>query len=238
MAECRCGWAECAESPHDARVLARHHRQFSGARNSFHPAHATRIGGRLHQADAIGVHVSITGQHQVWAVADGIGDQPQSAHAAGSAATIASYVAADRGAVAGLLAATHALSQLPRADTVLVVAAPLPPEQGSGWDIAWVGDCRAYEVRPDLDVCAQLTLDHTHGQQLRTALADRYRDRRHDLEALARASDHIVTTSVASATPETVGRTRIHGPRRRLILTSDGLHKHMPARALARATRG
>ncbi|MET8997188.1 hypothetical protein [Amycolatopsis sp. NPDC004169] len=236
-ATCRCGWAETAESHRDARVLARHHRRYAAEHPSYLPGTARRIGERVHQADATGTHMSITGTRHGWALADGIGDTPAAAYAAGSTAALASCVASDRGAIAGLLAATGLLAGDLTADTVMVVATPLPPAHGDGWDIAWVGDCRAYEYDPDTDVLTQLTVDHTYGQQLRDTLAERYRDRPQVLEDMAAAQDHVVTSSVATATPADIGHVTTTGPRRRLLLTSDGVHQYVPHASLVRACR-
>ncbi len=236
-ASCRCGWAEIAESHRDARALARHHRRYAAERPTFLPGAALRIGGRAHQADATGTHVSTTGTRHGWALADGIGDSALAAHAAGSAAATAAYAAADRGARAGLLAATGTLAAVLAGDTVMVVAAPLPPEQGGGWDLAWVGDCRAYEYDPDTDVLTQLTVDHTEGQQLRDSLAEHYRDRLQELDELAARRDNVVTSSVATADDASIGRVTTTGPLRRLLLTSDGVHKPVPHASLVRAVR-
>ncbi len=236
-AVCRCGWAEIAESHRDARALARHHRRNAADHPAYLPGAATRIGGRLHQADATGQHVTITGTHYSWALADGIGDSALAAHAAGSAAATAAYLATDRGARAGLFAATATLAAVHGGDTVMVVATPLSPERGDGWDIAWVGDCRAYEYNPATDTLTQLTTDHTQGQHLRDSLAERYRDRPADLEKLASAQDNVVTSSVATADDDTIGHVTTTGPRRRLLLTSDGVHKPVPHASLTRAVR-
>lgn len=235
-AVCRCGWTDCAESLHDARVLARRHRR-SAYTDVFYPGWASRIGGRQHQADATSAHVSLNSDDHAWAVADGIGDHPLSAEAAAIAAATAARVAARDGASAGLLAATDVLPGLPGEDTVMVVAAPLPAADGAGWDVAWVGDCRAYEYRAETGQCVQLTVDHTRGQELRIALADSYNDRSDELEAYARRSDHIVTSSVGTATETNIGRTTTRWPRQRLILTSDGVHKPVPLRSITRAAR-
>ncbi|WP_328617251.1 hypothetical protein OHS18_13500 [Amycolatopsis sp. NBC_00355] len=236
-ATCRCGWAEIAESHSDARALARHHRRYAADHPTYLPGSALRIGGRTHQADATGIHVSLVGTRHGWALADGIGDSALAAHAASSAAATAAYVAADRGARAGLLAATGTLAAVHAGDTVMVVATPLPPERGDGWDIAWVGDCRAYEYDPDTDVLTQLTVDHTEGQQLRDSLAEHYQDRPQDLEELAARRDNVVTSSVATADSDSLGRVTTTWPRRRLLLTSDGVHKPVPHASLVRAVR-
>jgi hypothetical protein len=228
-----CGWAEITESHRDARALARHHRRYAADHPAFLPGAALRIGERAHQADATATHVSLAGARHGWALADGIGDTALAAHAAGSAAATAAYAAADRGAIGGLLAATATLAAV----TVMVVATPLPPGRGDGWDIAWVGDCRAYEYAPDTGVLTQLTVDHTYGQELRDSLAERYRDRPADLEDLATGQDHVVTSSVATADEGTIGHVTTTGPRRRLLLTSDGVHQYVPHASLARAVR-
>jgi hypothetical protein len=124
-ANCRCGGAEIAESHSDARALARHHRRYAADHPAYLPGAALRIGGSTHQADATGTHVSITGTRHGWALADGIGDSPLAAHAAGSAAATAAYAAADRGARAGLLAATVTLAVVHAGDTVMVID-PVP----------------------------------------------------------------------------------------------------------------
>ncbi|MFJ7219427.1 PP2C family protein-serine/threonine phosphatase [Amycolatopsis sp. NPDC098790] len=236
-ATCRCGWAEIAESHRDARALVRDHRRDAADHSAYLPGSALRIGDRTHQADATGTHVSRAGARHGWAVADGIGDYPLAAHAAGSAAATAAYAAADRGAVAGLLAATATLATVHGGDTVMVVAAPLPPEPRDGWDIAWVGDCRAYEYDPLADVLTQLTLDHTDGPELRDSLAEHYRDRPDELEELAARHDNVVTSSVATADHGSLGHVTTTGPRRRLLLTSDGVHKPVPHASLTRACR-
>jgi hypothetical protein len=234
-ATCRCGWAEIAESHSDARALARHHRCYAAEHPTYLPGSALRIGGRTHQADSTGTHVSLVGARHGWALADGIGDSLLAAHAAGSAAATAAYVAADR--VAGLLAATGTLAAVHDGDTVMVVAAPLPTERGGGWDIAWVGGCRAYDYDPDTDVLTQLTVDHTEGQQLRNTLAERYRDRPQFLKDLVAGRDNVVTSSVATADHNSLGHVTTAGPRRRLLLTSDGVHKPVPHASLTRACR-
>src|SRR6266540_4303239 len=96
QAMCRCGWTECAESRHDARVLARHHRRVADLQ-VYLPGWASRIGPRACNADAAGLHVSMTGHQAAWALADGIGDDDAPAHVAGTAATVGSYAAARRG---------------------------------------------------------------------------------------------------------------------------------------------
>ncbi|WP_410585428.1 PP2C family protein-serine/threonine phosphatase [Amycolatopsis sp. lyj-108] len=235
-AVCRCGWTDCAESLHDARVLARRHRR-TAYTDVFYPGCASRISSRRHQADATAVHVSLNSEDHAWVVADGIGDHPLAADAAAWAAATAARVAARHGAVAGLLSAADALPGLPDEDTVMVVASPLPSTDGAGWDVAWVGDCRAYEYRAETDQCVQLTVDHTRGQKLRTALAASYQGRPDELEAVARRSDHIVTSSVSTATATTIGHVTTSSPRQRLILTSDGVHKPVPLRSITRAAR-
>ena len=59
ICRCGCGWSECAESRHDARVLARHHRRVADPLHHHLPGWASRIGPRACNADAVGLHVAI-----------------------------------------------------------------------------------------------------------------------------------------------------------------------------------
>jgi len=80
-------------------------------------------------------------------------------------------------------------------------------------------------------------LDHTQGQEIRNHLAARYQDQPDKLEALAAPSDHVVLSSVGTASRDTIGHTITDAPRRRLLLTSDGIHQYVPVRSIARAAR-
>jgi len=232
-ATCRCGWAECAESRHDARVLARHHRRFATRTSVFHPGWASRIGPREHNGDAVGVHVSITGQEQAWALAAATGDDTASAYAAGHAATTAAYVAAHHGSTAGLLAAADTVCGLDGADTSLIVATVRPETDRGGWDIAWAGTSRAYANDPETDLLRKLTVDHTQGDLFRQVFAPHFEDRPRVLEKVATFHDRYVYTTVGTVTPTTVGRTTMYRPRRRLPLTTGGLHHTVPEHTMA-----
>jgi serine/threonine protein phosphatase PrpC len=236
-ATCRCGWTDYAESRHNARVLARHHRRLADRTRVFHPGWASRTGPREHNADAIGMYVSITGHEQAWAVADGIGDDTLAARAARYAAITGTSVAARHGSAAGLLAATDIVRGLDGPDTVMVLATPWPDTDGGGWDIVWTGDCRAYDYDPATGLLRLLTADHTRGEQIRTTFAERYRTEPAELEELAAAHDHVVYSSVGTATASTLGQTTMIGPRRRLLLTSDGIHQAVPHRSIATIAR-
>ena len=154
-------------------------------------------GARTVNADAV---ASCQG---VIALADGIGDTTEAAQAALAAVTAAVSTPAIAGVSAALIAARDAVHA---GDTVLVVAQPF----AGGYRIGWVGDVRAYAW--DGAALRQLTKDHT--------LAQYFRD--HGSPVTARM-EHVVTTSVRTATPDRFGSTETAATG--LLLTSDGVHK-------------
>ncbi|WP_410646270.1 PP2C family protein-serine/threonine phosphatase [Amycolatopsis sp. cmx-4-54] len=172
----------------------------------------------------------VTGEVTAWAVADGIGDNPEAAAAARTAATTAVRALYGRGLdpAAALLAARHELlNRQPDGDTVMVVAAARAG--GEGYELAWVGDCRGYELR-DGRLC-QLTTDHTVAEEARAWLREAYSVHEpppgwhaHHLPRW----EHIVTTTVATASAATIGRAATRDHTTRLLLTTDGVHKHVP----------
>ncbi|GLZ28123.1 hypothetical protein Lesp02_03130 [Lentzea sp. NBRC 105346] len=228
LAECVCGWQETAPHRRKARAQARIHLDTASPTLAFHPAAVSDQGPRQHNADAYAVHVDDTRNRAAWAVADGIGDNEHAAEAAAIAANAAVRAAVQTGAVDAVLAAGHEVHDYQIADTVLVVAAALPPEDGGGYDVAWVGDCRAWQWNGT--TLTQLTVDHTQGQL--------YRDCGNPaLAAIADAYDHVVMTTVATATVDDIGHTRTTGPHQRLLLASDGVSKPLPASSIARTMR-
>ncbi|RLK53676.1 PP2C family protein-serine/threonine phosphatase [Actinokineospora cianjurensis] len=149
----------------------------------------------------------------VLALADGIGDTP----AAALAARVATAAAVTIGISPreGLLAAQRAVRALAEGDCVLVVAHATP----TGYRIAWAGDTRAYTW--DGSVVSQLTTDHTIAQYF----ADRG-------VAVAPRLNNIVTTSVRTATPESIGEVDSYQPTA-LLLTTDGVHKGLSTSRIA-----
>ncbi|MEU6680852.1 hypothetical protein [Streptomyces sp. NPDC046925] len=191
-------------------------------------ASATDQGPRTHQADATGAHYYRPTGRSAWCVADGIGDDFDPADAAQRSAPIAAHVGTIRGAAAGILAARadlhHFYEGAPRGqsgDCVIVTACEMSDRVGGGFDVAWVGDCRAYVVQNGALV--QVTEDHTEGQEMR-GWKDPY------WATIADGYDHIVTRTVAGDQP--VANARVTGSVDLLMLCSDGVSKALDADAL------
>lgn len=203
----------------------------------FHVVTAADQGPREWQADATASHCDPESGLWTFAVADGVGDWPWSADVADDAVQTATRTAVHRGAVAALLAAagpvidTRAAAPVgQRGDTTLVVVVALPDSVGGGYDIAWVGDSRAWCF--DGTELHQLTTDHTKGQEYRQP------DRPDWLQDIAVRFDHVLTRSLGrSDHAGSVGTVRTYGPHGRLLLTTDGIHKELPDEAIERAAR-
>jgi serine/threonine protein phosphatase PrpC len=163
-------------------------------------------GPRSHNADAVGAHAVAGGPGIVFALADGVGDDAEAAHAARVAATAAARSDVHSGPVAAVLAAQRAVRERSRGDAVLVVAMPF----AGGHRIAWVGDARAYAW--DGTTLRRLTTDHT--------LAEYFRAHH---QPVTPRMEHVVTTSVRTAEPAEIGTAETS--RGGLLLTSDGVHK-------------
>lgn len=245
-----CGWSEIADPPGgraEARALARQHLDRPPAWPVFHVGESSLIGGRTHNADRSAVFVDdALGEVVAWAVADGIGDSPDAADAAHLAADTAVRLAFGHrlGAVDALLAAGQLLREH-RArtdsdgDAVMVLAIASGEPDQDGYELAWVGDCRGYELRDGH--LFQLTVDHTAAEAERERIREEYGD----LDTapdwlLGRTSrlEHIVTTTVATATANQVGTVHTVDQRSRLVLTSDGVHKPVPHATLAELITG
>ncbi|MEU8893670.1 protein phosphatase 2C domain-containing protein [Streptomyces sp. NPDC048442] len=156
---------------------------------------------------------------RAWAVADGIGDDVDAAEAAEFAARSAVRAAVRGGSVCGVHAARATLraeaeGRYRPGDCVLVVAVPMSERSGGGWDIGWVGDCRAYVLRGGR--VEQVTEDHTEGQRMRGSADEFSRE-------LAAGYDHIVTRTVLGS--QLAASVRVLGPVDRLVLCTDGLYQ-------------
>lgn len=189
----------------------------------------TDQGPRRFMADAAHSARDRATGRRAWAVADGIGDEYEAGYAAELAARTAARAALRGGAAAGITAARAALQYeydgAPRGqegDCVIVTAVPMSARVGSGWDIAWVGDCRAYAVQGG--ILRQLTEDHTEGETMRRHPDPYWQD-------LASCFDHIVTRSVLRPAP--IASVRITGTTERLLLCTDGMSKVLDAEAIA-----
>ncbi|MEQ0560793.1 serine/threonine protein phosphatase [Amycolatopsis sp. NEAU-NG30] len=172
---------------------------------------ASAQGPRSHNADAVGAYAAAGGPGIVFALADGVGDDPTAARAARVAAAAAARTAVHKGPVEAVLAAQRAVRELGGGDAVLVVA--MPAAQG-GYRIAWVGDARAYAW--DGGTLTKLTTDHT--------LAEYFRARH---QPVTPRMEHVVTTSVRTAGADEIGTTETASTG--LLLTSDGVHKPLAA---------
>lgn len=229
LALCVCGWSKATTTRAEARTAAEAHRARPVDLPVFRIGKFSRKGPRNHNADAHASAVDDTTGLAAYAVADGIGDDPRAALAAQIAARVAVDAAVGGAAVAGLHAANIALHRLEpwdMGDTVMVVAVAMGEADRGGWDIAWVGDCRAYTH--DHGELRQLTTDHTLGQQMRDSAHPPVR-------AAAPDYDHVVQTSIADLDPSTLGMVRTYGAHSRLLLTSDGVHKPLTHQVIARA---
>ncbi|MEU2462111.1 protein phosphatase 2C domain-containing protein [Streptomyces sp. NPDC012473] len=199
-------------------------------------ATVTDQGPRRVMADAAAMCRNQANQHRhtAWSVADGIGDDYEPAHAAQTAAEIAAHAAAAGGALHGIATARRELQYeyegAPRGqegDCVMVTAVPFPEDAGGGFDIAWVGDCRAYSVRHG--ALYQETEDHTQGAAMRQSAHEWSRE-------IASGYDHVVTRSVLRDSE--IASVRITGPVERLLLCTDGASKVLPAEVIAEILTG
>lgn len=187
--------------------------------------HASLIGSRTLNADSYSYGSSTYGR-AAFAVADGIGARPGAVEAAQLAAGTASSHAVQQGdPTQALLEASLQLNlEQPGGqfgDTVMVLAVMSQAAAGGTsvtWNIAWVGDCRAYLL--DDTGLQLLTHDHTVGQQLRDAGVD---------DQIAARSDNRVLTTVRHAMddPAGIGTVSVTSSGR-LALVSDGVGKSVP----------
>jgi PPM family protein phosphatase len=168
---------------------------------------ASRQGERRFNADAVGASMDETGR-VVFALADGIGDSMWASEAARVASNVAARTAVAEGPVEAVLAAQRALEALNTgADVVLVVAMP----SEDGYEIAWVGDARAY-LWDGIEL-TQVTSDQTMAEYFRL----------HDSIPTPRM-EHVVTNSLRTTAAERIGHARVTNVKS-LLLSSDGVHK-------------
>jgi PPM family protein phosphatase len=156
------------------------------------------------------------------AVADGVGDSLDAAWAGQVAADTAVRAGLGGGALEALAEARDVVLSVDPAgagDSALVVAVG---ECRTGWDVAWVGDCRAWTWADG--ALEQVTTDHTVAQRLRE-LGD---------QPPPPATEHVLTSSLRSRlVPD--GFVRVPpGP---LLLTTDGVHKTLGPAEIEAALR-
>jgi serine/threonine protein phosphatase PrpC len=174
---------------------------------------ASAQGPRSHNADAVGAYAAAGAPGIVFALADGVGDDPAAAQAARVAAAAAARTPVHKGPVEAVLAAQQAVRERSYGDAVLVVAMPF----AGGYRIAWVGDSRAYAW--DGATLRRLTTDHT--------LAEYFRARH---QPVTPRMEHVVTTSVRTTKQHEIGTAEMTSGG--LLLTSDGVHKPLTANAI------
>jgi len=174
---------------------------------------ASAQGPRSHNADAVGAYAAAGAPGIVFALADGVGDDPAAAQAARVAAAAAARTPVHKGPVEAVLAAQQAVRERSYGDAVLVVAMPV----AGGYRIAWVGDARAYAW--DGSALRRLTTDHT--------LAEYFRAHH---QPVTPRMEHVVTTSVRTTKLHEIGTAEM--PSGGLLLTSDGVHKPLTANAI------
>lgn len=222
-ASCHCGWNRITWPGTEATVTAQHQ-----DRDPHLPVHrigaASLIGTRARNADSWASAVDDTTGRAAFAVADGLGNRTGAAEAAALAASTAvtaalNYPKPAQALLDASLQLDHYRPGGDDGDTVMVLATT---QQAAGaavtWDIAWVGDCRAYILNHN--GLYLLTRDHTRGQRLRDAgVADE----------IAQRADHIVYTTVRHSLtdPGAIGTSAITNVGR-LLLVSDGISKALP----------
>lgn len=181
---------------------------------------ASGRGQRAVNADAVASRRDPVSGEFVFAVADGIGDTPMAAEAARRAVAAATATPSAQGAIQAVLAAQQALL-LGADDCVLVVAVPFVDRTSTGYRVAWVGDCRAYLW--DDSTMHQLTTDQTVAAYLRS-----------QLRPTTPRMEHIVTNTVRTTTTDKIGWTQIRTAGSGLLLSTDGVHKIVPAATMHR----
>lgn len=229
-ASCSCGWVRQAAKRATARALVRRHQARSIGMPTFQIAMHTDPELRPVHTAFTAAHVDDLAWTSAWALADGIGDTEHARDAAELAVQTPVRVAGGRGAHAALLAASQQVNSSRVGDAVMVVAVPIPAHLGGGYDIAWVGEAHAYQVRGS--ELMPLTVDRTEGRPMSQAQRD-------SIPKLGRwtasppHAQRVVPTTVATATWATIRTARTAGMQHRLLLTSHGVHDAVPATQLA-----
>ncbi|CCB73279.1 MULTISPECIES: protein phosphatase 2C domain-containing protein [Streptomycetaceae] len=193
-------------------------------------ATATRQGSRPCNADAAAVH-RVPGTRLIGAaVVDGIGSNPAVARLAEIAAEVIARVAPRKTPVLGILAAAELVAapadRNPIDPDAVAVAAVAEPGRRTG--IAWTGDARAYGW--DGTTLTQLTTDQTVGEYLRANSGGGG-----PVELLAQAHDNWLRASLGRSSISTVHT--VGTDARLVLLTSDGVHDHIPHKVLEALVR-
>lgn len=204
-----CGWSETADPPGgraEARALAIEHLNRPPDWPVFRLGQASRIGGRAINAGHTTVFVDdVLGEVVAWALADGLSDTQDAADAAHLVADTAVRLvygyrldAVDAVLAAGQLLREHQDRTGSQGDAAMVLAVSRGDLDLDGYELAWVGEARGYELR--------------EGQLIRLTVG----------------APAAVTASVATATAIQIGTTSTRDQRSRLVLASGGVHQPVP----------
>ncbi|MER6116155.1 hypothetical protein [Streptomyces sp. NPDC001743] len=187
---------------------------------------ATREGTGGALADAAATYRSASTGRTAVAVVDGMGHGPDVVRLAPLLAETAVRVGAVRGGLAGLLSAGLLLADPGPPDAVGVLA--VTRADGSGAELVWAGDCRAYRWDGDTGL-EQLTTDHNLAAYLNRAARDAG-----DVPVTALAD--FVGVTLGTAVPATVPYVSVPAGGL-LLLTTDGVHDQVKAQVLERLAR-
>ncbi|WP_019632682.1 hypothetical protein [Actinomadura atramentaria] len=180
-------------------------------------ATATRRGRRRFNCDAVSTFTASDATTAV-AVLDGTGNSRELAEAMERLAWVAARVAAQRGGLAGIMAAASVIADPGTSgaapDGVAVIAVRHPDDTDTA--ITWTGDARAYGWNGTR--LRQYSTDHTVGQHLRLNGMP---------VEVAEDHDNWLRVSLANSTVGTVYQAAIPGDEL-VLLTSDGVHDSVP----------
>ncbi|MER6911133.1 hypothetical protein ABT354_05595 [Streptomyces sp. NPDC000594] len=178
---------------------------------------ATRMGTDANNADAVAVFRSETGTTAA-CVVDMVGHAPTAPAVGRLCAETAARVGAQRGALAGLVAAGALVAdpgagEEPEPTGVAVLALASPGEETR---LAWVGDCAAYGW--DGTTLHPRTTPQSMGEFLRW---------NQDLD-LAPEHDNWVRVDLATVVPTNVAVSSVPASERLVLLVSDGVTDQVP----------
>lgn len=182
-------------------------------------------GKREFNCDCVAEHRIASTRTVAVALVDGMGNSSDVAGDAFLCAHAAARVAANKGAIPGVLAATDILGadpavEFPAPDGVLVLAISRP---GEAFTIGAIGDAAAFAHDPAAEVALKkLTEDHTLGQRMRL---------RGEPEETAAKYDSMISTSIGRASVGTITVVTTDAPE--VVLASDGVHRVLPEREIA-----
>ncbi|WP_158889058.1 hypothetical protein [Amycolatopsis anabasis] len=180
-----------------------------------------------YNGDGHASHHTIDHRAAAWAITDDVTDS----HVSHCIASVTAHVAAKTAATDGVLAAVNAAAEENAAhqagNACLLVARA--DSLSAGWELAWVGHCRAYELVDG--AVAQLTTDHAvpASECSPEELADKF-----DGYMLPRLRLVPTASLLSHDRPSTIRTLRRRG---RLVLVTDGVHAALSAEEFADIVR-